>query len=163
MRLKKADSASVLWTRAGEIVRHAFSSDLEVNAVASWQVPGIVRICAPWPAARGKASCTSKQLLRAGCPTPSLSADVGIHVRSAAVVRPSRSGGQDALPVHECTIPQVEPVPDTGDRTRKRASGPNASEQSSCCGVCADGVFIEIDAGIACSWSSCHALDTEGK
>jgi DNA-directed RNA polymerase specialized sigma24 family protein len=40
MRLKKADSASVLWTRVGEIVRHAFSSDLEVNAVASWQVPG---------------------------------------------------------------------------------------------------------------------------
>jgi hypothetical protein len=110
MRLKKADSASVLWTRAGEIVRHAFSSDLEVNAVASWQVPGIVRICAPWPAARGKASCTSKQLLRAGCPTPSLSADVGMHVRSAVVVRPSSSGGQDALPVHECTIPQVEPV-----------------------------------------------------
>jgi hypothetical protein len=87
MRLKKADSASVLWTRVGEIVRHAFSSDLEVNAVASWQVPGIVRICAPWPAARGKASCTSKQLLRAGCPTSSLSADVGMHVRSAAVVR----------------------------------------------------------------------------
>jgi hypothetical protein len=50
MRLKKADSASVLWTRAGEI-RHAFASDLEVNAVASWQVPGIVRICAPWPRA----------------------------------------------------------------------------------------------------------------
>jgi hypothetical protein len=69
MRLKKADSASVLWTRAGEI-RHAFSSDLEVNAVESWQVPGIVRICAPWSAARGKASCTSKQLLRASSRPP---------------------------------------------------------------------------------------------
>jgi len=53
MRLKKADSASVLWTGAGEI-RHAFASDLEVNAVASWLVPGIVQICAPWPAARGR-------------------------------------------------------------------------------------------------------------
>jgi len=53
MRLKKADSASVLWAGAGEI-RHAFASDVEVNAVASWQVPGIVRICPLWPAARGR-------------------------------------------------------------------------------------------------------------
>jgi hypothetical protein len=88
MRLKKADSASVLWTRAGEI-RHPFASDLKINAVASWQVPGIVRICAPWPAAGGRplalANSSFEQVAR-----PPVYRLIGMHVRSAAVVTSPR-------------------------------------------------------------------------
>ena len=65
MRLKKADSASVLWTRVGEIVRHAFSSDWRLTRLRVGKFPASFE-SARRGRLRGKASCASKHLLRAG-------------------------------------------------------------------------------------------------